>query len=220
LESEERDFAPITDEPEEDFRDLAEAALHNAGIDTNKRIRAALDAGTGQQAPAVIEPEDVEIVYEVTFDLPDAGLPMANDPNLILGDQNNDTIIPAFVADDTDDQPSTSRYPTRARRSVLGSQPYDAYAPRVAFLQLGTTRAHRSILEAAQLLQMSKEEKLFPTTASFAAPTVDETVHCYNKIMTTTSEEELHVWAYIMTQYNLKPGLRKLGKRGQTAAVT
>jgi len=37
--------------------------------------------------------------------------------------------------------------------------------------------------------------------------------------MTTTSEEELHVWANIMTQYNLKPGLRKFGKRGQTAAV-
>jgi len=38
-------------------------------------------------------------------------------------------------------------------------------------------------------------------------------------IMTTSSEEELQVWAYIMTQYNLKPGLRKFGKRGQTAAV-
>ena len=37
--------------------------------------------------------------------------------------------------------------------------------------------------------------------------------------MTTTSEEELHVWAYIMTQYNLKPGLRKFGRRGQTTAV-
>jgi len=105
LESEERDFAPITDEPGEDFRDLAEAALHNAGIDANQRIRVALDAGTGQQAPAVIEApavveaENVEYVYEVTFDLPDAGLPMANDPNLILGDQHDNTIIPAFVAD-------------------------------------------------------------------------------------------------------------------------
>ena len=37
--------------------------------------------------------------------------------------------------------------------------------------------------------------------------------------MTTTSEEELHVWAYIMTQYKLKPGLWKFGKRGQTVAV-
>jgi len=160
LESEERDFTPIMDEPEEDFHDLAKAALHSAGIDTNQRIRVALDAGTGQHAPAVIaaptviEPENVEYVYEVTFDLPDAALLMANDPNLILGNQNDDTIIPAFVADNTDGQPSTSHYPTRARRSVIGNQPYDAHAPRVAFLQLGTTQAHRSVLEAAQLLQM------------------------------------------------------------------
>jgi len=56
LESEEHDFTPMTDEPEEDFHDLAKAALHSAGIDTNQRIRAALDAGTGQQAPAVIDP--------------------------------------------------------------------------------------------------------------------------------------------------------------------
>ncbi len=134
-------------------------------------------------------------MYKVTFDLSDACLPMANDPNLILRDPNDETIIPAFVADDTDDQPSTSRYPTQARRSVIGNQPYDAYAPPVAFLQLGTTQAHRSVLEAAQLLQMSMEEKLFATTASTAAPTVDETIHRYDKIMTTTSEEELHAWA-------------------------
>jgi hypothetical protein len=214
LESEERDFTPVMDEPEEDFCDLAKAALHNAGIDANQRIRVALDAGTGQQAPAVIEapavvdPENVDYVYEVTFDLPDAGLPLANDPNLIPGNQNDDTIIPAFVADDTDGPPSMSHYPTRTRRSVIGNQPYDAHAPLVAFLQLGTTRAHRSVLEAAQLLQMSKEEKLFATTASTTAvPTVDETIHRYDEIMTTTSEEELQVWAYIMTQYNLKPGL-------------
>ena len=169
--SAERDFTPVMDELEEDFRDLAKAALHNAGIDANQRIRVALDAGTGQQAPAVIEapaivePENIDYVHEVTFDLPDAGLPLANDPNLILGNQNDDTIIPAFVADDTDGPPSTSRYPTRTRRSVIRNQPYDAHAPRVAFLQLGMTRAHRSVLEAAQLLQMSKEEKLFATTA-------------------------------------------------------
>ena len=36
LESEERDFTPVMDEPEEDFRDLAKAALHNAGIDANQ----------------------------------------------------------------------------------------------------------------------------------------------------------------------------------------
>ena len=64
LESEERDFTPITDEPEEDFWDLARAALHNAGIDPDQRIRVALDAGTGPNTPAVIEaePDEVESV--------------------------------------------------------------------------------------------------------------------------------------------------------------
>ena len=32
-------------------------------------------------------------------------------------------------------------------------------------------------------------------------------------------EDEFKVWAYVMTQYNLKPGLRKFGERGVTAAV-
>ena len=32
LETEEQDYAPVLDEPEMDFRELAEAALHNVGI--------------------------------------------------------------------------------------------------------------------------------------------------------------------------------------------
>jgi hypothetical protein len=30
-------------------------------------------------------------------------------------------------------------------------------------------------------------------------------------------EEEVKIWGYMMTQYNLKAGLRKLGDRGKTA---
>ncbi len=37
--------------------------------------------------------------------------------------------------------------------------------------------------------------------------------------MTTTSEDKLKVWGYVMTQYSLKLGLRKFGSKGQTAAV-
>ena len=43
LEIEERDFTLVTDEPEDNFRDLARAALHNAGIDADQRIRDALN---------------------------------------------------------------------------------------------------------------------------------------------------------------------------------
>jgi hypothetical protein len=37
--------------------------------------------------------------------------------------------------------------------------------------------------------------------------------------MCTTSEEELGVMVYILTQYNLKPGLRKFGTQGEKAAL-
>jgi hypothetical protein len=35
----------------------------------------------------------------------------------------------------------------------------------------------------------------------------------------TESEDEMKVWGYLMTQYNLKPGLWKFGERGATALV-
>jgi hypothetical protein len=35
----------------------------------------------------------------------------------------------------------------------------------------------------------------------------------------TKLEAEMKVWVYLMTQYNLKPGLRKFGARGVTAAL-
>ena len=37
--------------------------------------------------------------------------------------------------------------------------------------------------------------------------------------MCTTSEEELGIMAYLLTQYNLKPGLRKFGTQGEKAAL-
>ena len=51
-------------------------ALHNAGIDANEMIRNAQAQGGQVQAPgpALIDANKDEIVYELTFDLPDAGL--------------------------------------------------------------------------------------------------------------------------------------------------
>ena len=78
LETEEQDYAPVSDEPETDFRELAEAALHNAGINANDRIRTARAAAARIAAdgnrPAVVANEN-KIVYEITFDLLDARLP-------------------------------------------------------------------------------------------------------------------------------------------------
>jgi hypothetical protein len=222
LEEEERDFTPVTNEPEADFWELAGAALHNAGINADDRIRAALRAAAEHRAPAVIEGNEDEIVNEVTFELPDAGLvPIANDFDVPLGDDRNDTLVPPIVVDDVDtmEDPGAQRYPTRARRSAVGGQPYDEFAPRVAFLQLGTIRAHRSVLEAADSARMPKEERMLATTSSDAAPIIDDTINQWDKAMTITSKDELKVWGYVMTQYNLKPGLCKFGSKGQTAAV-
>ncbi len=56
------------------FCELAGAALHNAGINADNHIRAALGAAAEHSAPAVIESNEDELMYEVTFELPDAGL--------------------------------------------------------------------------------------------------------------------------------------------------
>ena len=49
--------------------------------------------------------------------------------------------------------------------------------------------------------------------------TQDDMEHIIDKELVTKSEDEFKVWAYVMMQYNLKPGLRKFGARGATAAV-
>ena len=58
---------------------MAAAALHNAGIDGDKTIRAgqarALAAAhVVQQGAAVIEADEDKLVYEITFDVPDKRL--------------------------------------------------------------------------------------------------------------------------------------------------
>ncbi len=76
------------------------------------------------------------------------------------------------------------------------------------------------MLEANRLARMTKEERMLAITCSKSTePTIDDTVHRIDAVLTTTSEDELKVWGYVMTQYNLKPGLIKFGQRGQTAAV-
>ena len=60
---------------------------------------------------------------------------------------------------------------------------------------------------------------MLATTTTTSKPFVDDVTHRVDKVMCTTSEEELGVMAYLLTQYNLKPGLRKFGTRGEMAAL-
>ncbi len=180
LEEEQCDFTPVTDKPEADFWELASAALHNVGINADDRIRAALGAAAEHSTPAVIKSNEDEFVYEVTFELPDAGLvPIADNFAVPLGDDRDDTLVAPIVVDNIDtvqDAPAPC-YPTRARRSAIGGQPYDEFAPRVAFLQLGTTRAHSNVLEGAKSARMSKEKRMLATTSSNATLVIDNTIH-------------------------------------------
>ncbi len=48
---------------------------------------------------------------------------------------------------------------------------------------------------------------------------VDDVTHNIDRDLCTTSEDKMRAWAYLMVQYNLKPGLRKFGSRGEEAAV-
>ncbi len=81
------------------------------------------------------------------------------------------------------------------------------------------TRAHSNVLEKAKSAGMSKEKWMSATTSSNATPIIDDTIHRWDDAMTTTSEDELKVWGYVMTQYNVKPGIQKFGTKGQTAAM-
>jgi hypothetical protein len=79
LKSEEADYSAVTDEPEPDFEQLATTALDNAGIDPQDCLCAAqaaqaAAAGDQQRGPALVEADDNKIVYEITFNLPNAGL--------------------------------------------------------------------------------------------------------------------------------------------------
>ncbi len=67
--------------------------------------------------------------------------------------------------------------------------------------------------------QHAKNKALMHATTSLDL-NVEATVHQVNLELHTTSENEMAVWGYLMTQYNLKPGLRKFGERGATVAIS
>ncbi len=201
-------------------------ALDNAGIDPDVRLCATHNATVPEgehnqlQGPALAEANDEEIVYEITFNLPNAGPPV-DDEGAELADSRDDTVNTPVIPKDNTANAGGQKYPSRACRSVDGNQPYNTYAPRTSFLQLGMAQALKSVLEASRLQCMTKEEQMMATTSTtnLLKGTIDNAVHRNDPEMTTMSKDEIKVWAYLMTQYNLKPGLTKFGKHGKTAAI-
>jgi hypothetical protein len=68
---------------------------------------------------------------------------------------------------------------------------------------------------------MTKEEWLMATTTHnmLVSDMIDDMTHTSDPKLITESKEEIKVWGYVMTQYNLKAGLRRFGDRGKTAAM-
>ncbi len=88
-EEEEEDIQVVPDEPSPEFEDLGAAALENASINTDNCIcatQAAANAAATVAAlypthnqPCLIKADPDKIVYNITFELPNAGLlPMAD----------------------------------------------------------------------------------------------------------------------------------------------
>jgi hypothetical protein len=111
LEEDEQEYQTVTDEPEPDFRDLAGAALHNAGINAEDMLCAARAQAADEaqrQGPALVNADEDKIVYKIMFDLPNAGFPTANaDLQVPLGDNRDDTAAAAITHNDNEAQ----RYP-------------------------------------------------------------------------------------------------------------
>jgi hypothetical protein len=62
---------------------------------------------------------------------------------------------------------------------------------------------------------MTKQERLLATTTSRLLKTmIDNVAQEVDQALYTTSEDKMKMWAYLMVQYNLKPGLRKFGNGG------
>ncbi len=191
---------------------MAAAALNNAGIDPDVRIRAAnknIGVNAKPWSLAIVEAGQDKLVYEITFDLPDAGL--APGQNAVptsankFGSETHSSIASSH------ESPEQRGYPQQSCRSVVGHEPYDSYAPQIAFLQQGEVRARRSVFHAMKFTQMSKEERMHTTTSLQinSKPEVDCTQHITDPELVTESKDKMKVWGYLMTQYNLKPGLRK-----------
>jgi hypothetical protein len=88
LEEEVVDHRAVTDKDEPNFRVLVARALDNANINPAAHLRAthAAEAQPVAPGPALIDAHEDEIIYELTFNLPDAGLapPIAPDSMAVV----------------------------------------------------------------------------------------------------------------------------------------
>ena len=70
------------------------------------------------------------------------------------------------------------------------------------------------MLDAKQFAGMAREEMMHTTTYTQKEPEIDNTEHMVDPKLLTNSEDEMKVWGYLMTQYNLKLGLKEIWSKG------
>jgi hypothetical protein len=104
LEHEEGDFQAVVDELEPDFREMAAAVLHNAGIDGDEmmhrgRAQALAAAHAEQREVPLVDGDEDQLVYEVAVDLPDEGL-----VEVPLGDDRDDTSDLVITPEEDDER--------------------------------------------------------------------------------------------------------------------
>jgi len=114
-------------------------------------------------------------VYEITFDVPDEGL-----LQVPLGEDRDNTSILVIALDDDkthDEIQDVRRHPTRARRSVVGNQPYDTYEPRITFLQLGNGASAQECTRGESPSTNDQGAKTPGHTTSPTEPMIDDAMH-------------------------------------------
>ncbi len=112
LEEEVVDHWAVTDEDEPDVRVLMARALDSANIDPAAHLRAARTAKAQPVAPGptLINADEDKIIYELTFDLPDAGLAPPIAPDGVAVVPHNVPYVHAFESNLTEDtKPATER---------------------------------------------------------------------------------------------------------------
>jgi hypothetical protein len=81
---------------------------------------------------------------------------------------------------------------------------------------------HRSALGAAkewELHTLGGDTRIMHATTAREIK-IDAMEHTVDSELTPDSKEEVAIWGYLMTLYNLKPGLRKFGEQGARVAVS
>jgi hypothetical protein len=74
---------------------------------------------------------------------------------------------------------------------------------------------HRRVLGTTKYAGLTKKEQLYTSVGLLTGDfDVNDIKHIPDPELCKESQAKIKVWAHMMTQYNLKPGLRKFGAHG------